>query len=173
LRTDAGPTTVATRLRDLVTQLNPNVPVGRVQSMQQIVTASTNSSRSMMWLFVAFACAALALPAIGTYRVVSEYVAQPTYAMGVRVALGATRGSIFSLVLGQSLRLVISGLAMGILASLAITKMLAGFLYGVTARDPFTFLTVAVLLIAVALLAGFLPARRAASVDPVTALRAE
>jgi predicted permease len=173
LRTNNGPTSVAANLRDLVAQLNPNVPVGRVQSMQEIVTASTASSRSMMWLFVIFACAALGLAAIGTYGVVSYSVAQRTYEMGVRVALGATRVSIFSLVLGQSLRLVLAGLGIGILVSLAATRILAGFLYGVTAHDPLTFLAVVVLLIAVALLAGFLPARRAASVDPVTALRAE
>jgi putative ABC transport system permease protein len=164
---------VTANLRDLVAQLNPNVPVGRVQSMQEIATASTASSRSMMWLFVIFACAALVLAAIGTYGVVSYSVAQRTYEMGVRVALGATRASIFSLVLGQSLRLALAGLGIGILVSLAATRILAGFLYGVTTRDPLTFLAVAVLLISVALLAGFLPARRAASVDPVTALRAE
>src|SRR5262249_44003395 len=173
LRTDAGPTTVAASLRDLVTQLNPNVPVGRVQSMQQIATVSTTSSRSMMWLFVSFACAALVLAAIGTYGVVSYSVAQRTYEMGVRVALGASRRSIFSLVLGQSLRLVLAGLGIGIIVSFAATKILAGFLYGVTARDPLTFLAVTLLLMAVGLLAGFLPARRAASVDPVTSLRAE
>jgi predicted permease len=170
-RTDAM--TVASNIRDLVTQLNPNVPVGKVQSMEGIVAASTTASRSMMWLFVSFACAALLLAAIGTYGVVSYSVAQRSYEMGVRVALGATRGSIFSLVLGQSLRLVLSGLAIGIIASLALTRILTGFLYGVTTRDPFTFLAVAVLLIVVAILAGFFPARRAASVDPVTALRAE
>ena len=173
MRTPAATTSVASNMRDLVTQLNPNVPVGRVQSMDEIVTASTSASRSMMWLFVSFACAALILAAIGTYGVVSFSTTQRIYEMGVRVALGATPGSIFSLVLGQSLRLVLAGLMIGIIASLALTRMLAGFLYGVTTRDPFTFLAVVVLLIAVALLAGFLPARRAAGVDPVTALRAE
>jgi putative ABC transport system permease protein len=91
--------------------------------------------------------------------------------MGVRVALGATRTNIFSLVLGQSLRLVLTGLALGIAASLALTRLMTGFLYGVTATDPLTFLAVSLLLIGAGLLAGYFPARRAAKVDPMVALR--
>jgi putative ABC transport system permease protein len=91
----------------------------------------------------------------------------------MRMALGASRGNIFGLVLGQSLRLVVAGLAAGIIAALALTRMLYTFLYGIKASDPLTFLAVAVLLIAMALLAGYVPARRAASVDPLTALRVD
>ena len=93
--------------------------------------------------------------------------------MGVRIALGATKRNIQGLVLRQVLSPVLSGLAIGMVASLALTRMLAGFLYGVTSRDPTTFLTVGVLVLVIALLAGYLPARRAAGVDPVTALRVE
>ena len=93
--------------------------------------------------------------------------------MGVRVALGATKGGIIVLVLGQSLRLVLSGLAVGVTASLIVNRMMKRFLYGVTATDPLTFLTVGGFLVAMALLAGYFPARRAASINPLMALRAD
>jgi len=153
--------------------VNPDVPAGEIRTMDAVVTASTAQSRSMMWLFVSFAGTALILAVVGTYGVVSYSTAQRTYEMGVRVALGATKGGIFGLVLGQSLRLVLAGLALGVLASLALTRMLARFLYGITPTDPMTFLAVSGLLAAIGILAGYFPARRAAGVDPLTALRAE
>ncbi|HEY6293417.1 MAG TPA: FtsX-like permease family protein [Terriglobia bacterium] len=91
----------------------------------------------------------------------------------MRMALGASRRNIFTLVLGQSLRLVLAGLAAGIMAALALTRTLAAFLYGINSTDPLTFLAVAALLLAIALVAGYLPARRAAGVNPLTALRCE
>ena len=160
-------------VRGLVSSVNPNVPVGEVRALDAIVLDSTSQSRSMMWLFVSFAAYALALAAIGTYGVISYSTAQRTYEMGVRVALGATKTNLFGLVLGQTLRLVLAGLGLGVIASLALARMLSSFLYGVTATDPATFLAVTILLTAVALLAGFFPARRAASIDPLTALRVD
>jgi ABC-type antimicrobial peptide transport system permease subunit len=141
--------------------------------MDSAVDAAASSSRSLMWLFISFGGAALILAAIGAYGVVSYSTSQRTYEMGVRVALGATRASIFGLVLSQSLRLVLTGLALGVVASMALTRMMSGFLYGVTATDPLTFLAVSLLLIITGLLAGYFPARRAASVDPMVALRSE
>jgi predicted permease len=172
-RMDSAGNSLVHEIRTIAMDLNPNVPVGEVRTLDSIVSNSTLQSRSMMWLFVTFAGTALLLAAIGTYGVVSYSAAQRTYEMGVRVALGATRSTLFSLVLGQSLRLVLSGLVLGVAASLAITRILAGFLYGVSPTDPLTLLGVAILLIAIAVVAGFVPARRASTIDPVTALRVD
>jgi putative ABC transport system permease protein len=173
LRTAANAPQLAGDLRRLVSGVNPNAPVSEIRAMDTAVTASTSSSRSLMWLFISFGAAALILAAVGAYGVVSYSTSQRTYEMGVRVALGATRANIFGLVLGQSLRLVLTGLTLGVAASLALTRMMTGFLYGVTATDPLTFLAVGMLLIATGLLAGYFPARRAARVDPMAALRSE
>ncbi|MGH9405514.1 MAG: FtsX-like permease family protein, partial [Terriglobia bacterium] len=173
VRTGAEPAEVAARIRGLVGDLNPDVPVSEIRTMESFVSGSMQGSRSMMWLFLGFAAAALLLAAIGTYSVVSYSAAQRTFEIGMRMALGATKRNIFSLVLGQSLRLVIAGLAVGVLVSLAVTRTLAAFLYGTTATDPVTFLGVCSLMVVVALLAGYIPARRAASVNPLKALRTE
>src|SRR5262245_14862124 len=124
LRTAAKAPQLASDLRRLVASVNPNAPVSEVRTMDAVVAASTSSSRSLMWLFISFGAAALILAAIGAYGVVSYSTAQKTYEMGVRVALGATRANIFGLVLGQSLRLVLSGLTLGVAASLALTRLM-------------------------------------------------
>jgi predicted permease len=173
LRTAANAPQLAGDLRRLVASVNTDAPLSEIRTMDAAVSASTSSSRWLMWLFISFGAAALILAAVGAYGVVSYSTAQRIYEMGVRMALGATRANIFGLVLGQSLRLVLTGLALGVAASLALTHMMTGFLYGVTATDPLTFLTVGMLLIATGLLAGYFPARRAARVDPMVALRSE
>jgi putative ABC transport system permease protein len=171
LRTTASAPQLAGDLRKLVASVNPDVPVSDVRPLEAVVVASASPSRSLMWLFVSFGGVALLLAAIGAYGVVSYSTTQRTYEIGVRMAFGATPRRIFALVLSQSFRLVAAGLALGMLASLALTRLMTGFLYGVTATDPQTFLGVGLLLLAVALLAGFIPARRAATVDPLVALR--
>ncbi len=172
-KTAADEGRVANEIRQLVAGLNPNIPVGPVKTMEGVVEASTAQPRSIMWLFVSFAVTALILAAIGVYGVVSFSATQRTYEIGLRVALGATRGSVFGLVLSQGLRLVLAGLAAGVAASLALNRMLSSLLYGVGAADPLTFLAVVVLLITTAALAGYLPARRASRIDPLTALRVD
>ena len=173
LRTTANAPQLAGDLRRLVASVNPDLPVSEVRALEAAVSDSASPSRSLMWLFVSFGGAALLLAAIGAYGVVSYSTAQRTHEMGVRIALGATPRRIFALVLGQSLRLVLTGLALGMLASLALTRLMTGFLYGVRTTDPMTFAGVGLLLIAVALLAGYVPARRAATVDALVALRSE
>jgi predicted permease len=171
LRTTANLPPLAGDLRRLVASVNPDVPVSEVRPLEAVVSGSTSASRSLMWLFVSFGGAALLLAAIGAYGVVSYSTTQRTYEIGVRMAFGATPRRIFALVLSQSFRLVVAGLALGMLGSLALTRLMTGFLYGVTATDPQTFVGVGLLLLGVALLAGYLPARRAATVDPLVALR--
>jgi predicted permease len=171
--TETSGESVAAALRRLVASVNPDVPVGDVREMRSVVEVSTSASRSLMWLFVVFGGSALLLAAIGAYGVISYSTTQRTYEMGVRIALGASYGSIFGLVIGQSLKLVSIGLILGIGASLALSRLIAGFLYGVTATDPATFLGVGLLLVVTGLLAGYFPARRAARIDPIVALRSE
>jgi predicted permease len=171
MRTAANASNIAGELRTLLASVNPDVPVSDLQTMNAMVAASTTASRALMWLFICFAGAALLLAAIGTYAVVAYATTQRIQEIGVRMALGATRGKIFGLVIGQSLRLVITGLVLGVGASLALTRLMSGFLYGVKATDPLTFLAVSLLIVAVGLIAGYLPARRAARVDPMVALR--
>jgi predicted permease len=173
VKTVENPSEVSQNLRALVASRNPNVPVGEVRTLESVIEESTTGSRSMMWLFVAFGGVALLLAAIGTYGVISYSVSQRTYEMGVRVALGATRTRIFGMVLEQSLRLVLIGLACGVAISFALTRMLVQFLYGVGATDPWTFLGVAVVLVFTALVAGYVPAWRASRVDPLHALRVD
>lgn len=173
VRTSRDPQYVANEIRGLVTELNPNVPVGDVQTLEGVVSSSKSQERSMMWLFVSFAASAVLLAAIGTYGVISFSTTQRMYEMGVRIALGANRRDLFALVLKLSLRLVLAGLGIGVVLAFAVTRVLSSFLYGVGTRDPLIFMAVALLLIGVAIIAGLVPARRAAGVDPMTALRAE
>jgi predicted permease len=173
VRTNGDASRVAGSIREVVRNLNPNVPVGDIRSMVSIVDESSRQSRSITWLFAGFAAVALALAAIGVYGVVSYLTAQRTFEIGVRMAMGAGRSRVFGLVLAQSLRLVAPGLILGLGCSLALTRLLSTFLYGTAPADPVTLAAVSSLLTAVALLAGYMPARRAAGVDPMRALRAD
>ncbi len=173
VRTAADSGLVAGGIRELVRRLNPDVPVDEMRTMVSVVEDAARQPRSMMWLFVAFAAVALALAAVGVYGVVSYSTAQRTFDFGVRLALGAGRRDIYRLVLAQSLRLAAAGVALGLAASLAVTRLLAGLLYGTAPADPLTLASVCGVLALVAMAAGYLPARRAAAVDPLTALRAD
>jgi predicted permease len=173
VRSSTDSAELADRIRTLVASVNPDVPVSEVRSMDAVLSSAATEPRSMMWLFASFAGCALLLAAIGTYGVVSYSTEQRTYEIGVRVAIGATRGDILGLVMGQSLRLVLAGLAIGIAAALVLSRALSTFLYGVSARDPLTFAVVVALLVLTALVAGYVPGRRAAATNPVRALRAD
>jgi ABC-type antimicrobial peptide transport system permease subunit len=138
-----------------------------------VISKSLAARRLNLWLLGIFAGIALVLSAAGLYGVISYLVAQRTREIGVRIALGAQTRDVVGMVMGQGARLTAVGIALGLLGALAFTRVLASLLDGVSARDPLTFAGVAALLAAVALLATWLPARRAARVDPMTAIRNE
>jgi predicted permease len=147
-----------------------------VRTMREIASESMSSQRFPMMLLGAFASLALLLASVGIYGVISYSVTQRTHEIGIRMALGAERQSVFRMVIGYGLRLAVVGLAIGAAAALILTRLLAGFsqlLYGVGASDPATFIFVSLVLTSVAVLACYVPARRAMRVDPMIALRYE
>jgi predicted permease len=173
VRTAADPRALAGAVREQLRALDPNLPVADVRTLEEQFDLSLLPARVAAWTLGGFGLLALALAAIGIYGVVSYTVAQRTREIGVRMALGAGRSDVLRLVLGEGLSVVGVGLALGLALSFAVTRVLGGFLYGVTASDPLTFAGVPALLAAIALAAGYLPARRAAGVDPMVALRHE
>ncbi|HEX3129900.1 MAG TPA: ABC transporter permease, partial [Thermoanaerobaculia bacterium] len=173
VKTEVSPASVAEGVRGAVRRLDPGLPLYRVLTMQEVIDASLANRRLILWLLAIFAGVALVLSAVGLYGVISYLVAQRTREIGVRIALGARKGDILGMVLGQAGRLAAVGIGLGLLAALAVTRVLEGLLYGVSARDPLTFAALAFGLAAVTLLATWLPARRAARVDPILAIRAE
>jgi predicted permease len=153
--------------------INADMPVYSVQTMNEIIRTSLARQRFATLLFGLFAAAALLLGAIGTYGVLSYTVSQRTHEMGIRIALGANAPDILRLVLERAARLIVVGIAIGLLAAFAFSRFLSSMLYGITARDPVTFAAVSLVLVAVAVAACYIPARRATKVDPIIALRYE
>jgi ABC-type antimicrobial peptide transport system permease subunit len=141
------------------------------QSMEQIISQSVAAQRYSMILLGGFAALALLLAAIGIYGVISYVVGQRTQEIGIRMALGAQRLDVLRLVIGHGARMILMGLVTGVAAALALTQLMATLLFGVSPTDPLTFAGVAALLVIVALAACYVPARRAARVNPITALR--
>ncbi len=165
------------RLRSAIHQLaqeeDANAPVSRVIPLQSVVAGSISDFRSTMRVFFSFAAAAMLLAAIGIYGLMSYWVSQRTYEIGLRVAIGATRQRIVSMILTEGLRISVYGILAGIGAALVLTRFLASLLYGVAATDIFTFAAVIALVLGVAVLATTFPAWRATRIDPVKSLRAE
>jgi putative ABC transport system permease protein len=139
--------------------------------MQNVMVDSVRTQRFTMFVLAAFAMLALALAAVGIYGVMSYVVAQRTHEIGIRIALGARLGNIFGLVMGNALWLAIAGIALGAVGAFALTRLMKSLLFGVAPTDVVTFVVVCVALGVVALVASFLPARRATKVDPLVALR--
>ncbi len=173
LRTSQNPNGVVSAVRERVAALDKGVPVYQVATMDQMLSSSVAQPRFNLLGLVLFAALALALAAVGLYAVLSFTVGRRTHEIGIRLALGAERRQILHLIARQGMRLVAIGLALGLLASFLLTRLMASLLFGVSATDPMTFGGVAILLVLVALAACFVPARRAMRVDPMDALRHE
>jgi putative ABC transport system permease protein len=173
LRTTLDPTVEASALRSALHEIDGNQPLANVRTMEDNMAASVSEPRFRTWLLGLFALIALVLATIGIYGVMSYSVNQRRQEMGIRIAMGAQPVQMFRLVTGQGLRLALTGVAIGLAVSIVLTRVLRSFLYQISALDPLTFVCVAAALIAVAVLASYLPARRATRVDPLVALRYE
>jgi putative ABC transport system permease protein len=173
VRTSVPPQSLVGAIRGQLRKIDGELPLDQVRTMEERVAASVAQPRFYMLLLGIFAVAALFLAAIGIYGVLAYAVRQRSNEIGIRRALGARAGDVMRMVLGRAMLLAAGGLIAGLLASLALTRILSGLLYHVSATDPWTFVGVAILLAAVALFAGLVPARRAMRVDPMVALREE
>ena len=171
VKTDGNPRAVAGSLRDAIRAIDRNLPVSDIRTMDDVAASALAQPRFVTLLLALFAATALTLAAVGIYGTISLLVSERTQEMGIRLALGADRPTILKLVLGQGLILTAIGLSAGLAGAVILTRTLSGLVYGVGTLDPFTFIAVPVLLAVVALLACVIPARRAASVDPITTLR--
>jgi putative ABC transport system permease protein len=173
IRANSEPTMLVSATRQEILALDPNQAISDIKTMQAVIDERSSPKKVMSWMMGIFAVIALILAAVGLYAVMSYIVAQRTHEIGIRLALGAGAGDVFKLVVGQGLILTLVGLTLGLAGAFALTRAMAQILYGVSATDPITFLGISLLLGAVALLACYIPARRATRVDPMVALRNE
>jgi putative ABC transport system permease protein len=173
LRTTGDPKGSIASLRREVRALDPDVPLADVLTMDEMLASGVSRQRMSSGLLAGFASLALLLAAIGIYGVIAYSTAQRAREFGVRIALGARRADVLRAVLGDAVRLVVTGIVIGLGASLALTRVLESQLYEVSATDPSVLVGISLLLGATAIAASYLPARRATRVDPVVALRAE
>jgi len=173
VRTAGDPMRAVAMVRSELGKADPTIPLYGVLPMREVVRRSFWDRQLYGAMFSAFAIIALLLAAVGVYGVIAYAVTQRTREIGVRLALGAARRDVMRLVVGQGLGLALAGVGVGGLAAVGITRVLASLLYGVGPLDPVSFVGMAVVLAGVALLASYLPARRATKVDPMVALRYE
>jgi putative ABC transport system permease protein len=173
VRTQGEPARFADAVKQAVWKLDPQLPLTKVRSMSEVVALSLDERRFNLLLLGVFAAVALALAASGIYGVIAYAVTQRTHEIGVRMALGARTQDVLALIVKQGAKLALAGTGLGLIGALALTRWLRTLLFGVSVTDPATFAVIALLLLGVALLASYLPARRAAKVDPLVALRYE
>jgi putative ABC transport system permease protein len=173
LQTSVPPLSLTRSVHAAVREIDRELPVFAVRELEEYVAASIGPQRFYATLVGIFAIVALTLAAVGLYGVIAYAVSQRTHELGVRVALGATGQRIAAMVVGQGLTLTIGGSAVGIIAAVLVTRVLGALLFGVSALDPLTFGVVLLLLVCVAAVASYVPARRAARVDPLVAMRGD
>jgi len=173
VRTTGQQPALAGSIRSVVSSVDPALSAASVRPMTDVVAGTVAEPRFNMLLVAAFAVLAIVLAAIGIYGVISYSTAQRTHEIGVRMALGAARRDVLSLVLGEGVLIATAGVAVGLAGSAAVTRLMQNQLVGITARDPIAFAGGGVLLLVVAVIASWVPAWRATRVDPVVALRTE
>jgi putative ABC transport system permease protein len=173
VRAAGGTGPVVTSIRGILRELNPSLALADVRTMDEVVSRSVAQRRLTMTMLATFAGAALLLAAVGIYGVIAYSVTQRTQEIGIRVALGAQRSDVMRMVVGQAALLAGAGIAAGAAGAFALTRWMADLLFDVQPFDPVTFGAVAGLLVAVALVASYIPGRRATRVDPVVALRSQ
>ena len=173
IRTTQGAASVTPVVKSIVAQIDPDLPIGEVRTIERIIDRSTGEPRFRSYLIAGFALLALVLAAVGVYGLISFTVTQRVPEIGVRLALGASPRQVFTQVIGQGVKLAVIGVVLGLIAAAAATTLLRGLLFNTSATDPAVYGSLAALLLAMAALACYVPARRAMRVDPMTALRSE
>jgi predicted permease len=173
VRTRDDPSAITNAVRAAIWRVDPDQPVWRVRTMDRVLDDARGGPRLTVSLMIAFAILSLVLAAVGVYGVMSYTVARRTHEVGIRIALGAGRRQVLAMVLRQGMQTITLALALGLVAAAAASRLLASQLFGVSTIDPVTFVGVPLLLALIALIACYLPARRASRVDPLTALRAD
>jgi putative ABC transport system permease protein len=173
VRTAGEPAAYANQMRRAVQTIDPDQPIANVRTMDELISRSVGQRRLSMLLLSLFSGIALVLASVGIYGLMSYSVAQRSRELGVRIALGAARADVLRLVLRQGMSLAVTGIAVGVVAAFALTRLIDSQLYGVRATDPATFVGVAALLGLTALVANLVPALRATRVDPAVVLREE
>jgi putative ABC transport system permease protein len=173
VRTSVEPMSLASSIRSAIWAVDKDQPVANIDTMDHIVSEAIARQRFSMLLLGIFAALALVLASVGIYGVMSYSVAQRTHEIGIRMALGARRADVLQMTVKQGLKLVGAGMLLGLVAAFLLTRVLASLLFGISATDPITFLGISLVLLAVAILASYIPALRATKVDPIIALRAQ
>jgi predicted permease len=173
VRTSLPTAELGSRIREALRPIEPNLPTASLRSLQTLVDRAVSPRRFVVVLLGGFAAFALMLALIGVYAVISYSVNQRRLEIGIRMALGASPSTVLGLILGETLRLAVAGVMLGLVGALALTRLAASLLYGVTPTDPLTFAGVVLTLTGVAAMAGYLPAWRAARIEPMSALRTD